>query len=133
LAKSPCRGFATRNLAGVGFPDAGFFLSRISSSPGTPSAAGPFAGGFRATQASVMLGRHVYRVHPTEDDCWTVTKEGEDRPRGAFAGRDEAIAEAVRLAGYDEPAKVTVDNGDRTIADEWLFGSDPVAELEADP
>lgn len=75
-----------------------------------------------------MLGRHVYRVHPTNDG-WTVTKEGEDRPRAGFAGREDAIAEAVRLAGSDEPAKVTVDNGDGTIIGEWLFGSDPLEEL----
>jgi hypothetical protein len=75
-----------------------------------------------------MLGRHVYRVHSTETG-WTVTKEGEDRPRAGFAGREEAIAEAVRLAGSDEPAKVTVDNGDGTIAEEWLFGSDPLEQL----
>ena len=90
------------------------------------------AGGFRRNaRASVMLGRHVYRVHPTED-CWTVTKEGEAHPRGAFAGREEAVAEAVHLARADEPAKVTVDSGHGTIAEEWLFGSDPVAELETD-
>lgn len=75
-----------------------------------------------------MLGRHVYRVHPTEQG-WTVTKEGEDHPRAGFAGREEAIAEAVRLAGSDEPAKVTVDNGDGTITAEWLFGRDAVEEL----
>jgi hypothetical protein len=78
----------------------------------------------------MMLGRHVYRVHPTEQG-WTVTKEGEDHPRSGFPGREEAIAEAVRLAESDEPAKVTVDDGDGTIAEEWLFGSDPVAELGA--
>jgi hypothetical protein len=77
-----------------------------------------------------MLGRHVYRVYP-RDEGWTVTKEGEDHPRGGFGGREEAITEAVRLAKGDEPAKVTVDNGDGTIAEEWLFGSDPVAELGA--
>jgi hypothetical protein len=77
-----------------------------------------------------MLGRHVYRVHPT-DEGWTVTKEGEDQPRVLFAGREEAIAAAVRLAEADEPAKVTVDNGDGTLAEEWLFGNDPVAELGA--
>jgi hypothetical protein len=78
----------------------------------------------------MMLGRHVYRVHPTEQG-WTVTKEGEDHPRSEHPGREAAIAEAVRLAETDEPAKVTVDNGDGTIAEEWLFGSDPVAELGA--
>ncbi|MBV8936767.1 MAG: DUF2188 domain-containing protein [Alphaproteobacteria bacterium] len=77
-----------------------------------------------------MLGRHVYRVHPI-DEGWTVTKEGEDRPRGEFSRREEAIAEAVRLAGSDEPAKVTVDNGDGTISEEWLFGSDAATELGA--
>jgi Uncharacterized protein conserved in bacteria (DUF2188) len=75
-----------------------------------------------------MLGRHVYRVHPTEAG-WTVTKEGEDRPRAGFAAREKAIAEAVRLAGSDEPAKVTVDNGDGVINEEWLFGSDPLEQL----
>jgi len=77
-----------------------------------------------------MLGRHVYRVHPVGAG-WTVTKDGEDHPRGEFPGREEAIAEAVRLAGFDEPDKVTVDRGGGTIAEEWLFGSDPVTELEA--
>ena len=77
-----------------------------------------------------MLGRHVYRVHPTEDG-WTVIKEGEGRPRGEFAGREQAIAEAVRLAECDEPAKVIVDGGNGIIAEEWLFGSDPVEELGA--
>ena len=79
---------------------------------------------------AIMLGRHVYRVHPTEQG-WTVTKEGEDHPRDGFSGREEAIAEAARLAGSDEPAKVTIDNGDGTIAEEWLFGTDPVDELGA--
>lgn len=77
-----------------------------------------------------MLGRHVYRVHPIEAG-WTVTKEGEDHPRARCHGREEAIAEAVRAAGSDEPAKVIVDNGDGTIAEEWLFGSDAVEELGA--
>ena len=77
-----------------------------------------------------MLGRHVYRVHQA-DQGWTVTKEGEDHPRAECADREAAIDEAVRLAEADEPAKVTVDNGDGTIAEEWLFGSDPVTELGA--
>jgi hypothetical protein len=76
----------------------------------------------------MMLGRHVYRVHPTEQG-WMVTKEGEAQPRDSFPGREEAIAEAVRLAESDEPAKVTVDDGDGTIVEEWLFGSDAVTEL----
>ena len=58
-----------------------------------------------------------------------MTKEGEDHPRSEHPDREEAIAQAVRLAESDEPAKVTVDNDDGTIAEEWLFGSDPVAEL----
>jgi len=37
----------------------------------------------------------------------------------------------VRLAGSDKPANVTIDNGDGTIAEEWLFGTDPVEELGA--
>jgi len=41
----------------------------------------------------MMLGRHVYRVHPTEQG-WTVTKEGEDHPRSGYPGREAAIAEA---------------------------------------
>ena len=60
-----------------------------------------------------------------------MTKEGEDHPRSGHPDREEAIAQAVPLAESDEPAKVTVDNGDGTIAEEWLFGSDPVAELGA--
>src|ERR1043165_9427749 len=46
-------------------------------------------------EGGAMLGRHVYRVHPTEGR-WTVTKEGESQPRGGFANREEALAEARR-------------------------------------
>ena len=77
----------------------------------------------------IMLGRHVYRVHPT-DQGWTLTKEGEDHPRADFPGREDAIAGAVRLAEADEPAKVIIDNGNGTITDEWLFGADSVDELK---
>ena len=77
-----------------------------------------------------MLGRHIYRVHRTAQG-WTVTKEGENRPRGGFLGREEAVAEAVRLASSDEPAKVTIDNGDGIIAEEWLFGADGLEKLRA--
>jgi len=49
--------------------------------------------------------------------------------QGGFLGREEAIAEAVRLAGSDEPAKVTIDNGDGIIAEEWLFGADGLEKL----
>jgi hypothetical protein len=113
--------------------DAGFFSADNSPAPpaGTGRGGWLFAGGFSATaRKSMMLGRHVYRVHPTEQG-WTVTKEGENHPRSGFLDREQAIAEAVRLAESDEPAKVTVDTGDGTIAEEWLFGSDPVAELGA--
>jgi Uncharacterized protein conserved in bacteria (DUF2188) len=77
-----------------------------------------------------MLGRHVYRVHPNEQ-AWTVQKDGENRLRGRFQGRDEAIAEAERLAQSDEPAKVVIDNGDGTIAEERFFGSDLIDKLGA--
>ena len=70
-----------------------------------------------------MLGRHVYRVHP-EAGRWTVTKEGEAKPRGEFAGREEAVAEASRLADADKPSKVTLDDGDGVILEERLFGTD---------
>jgi Uncharacterized protein conserved in bacteria (DUF2188) len=79
-------------------------------------------------EKAIMLGRHIYRVHRTAQG-WTVTKEGENQPRGGFPGREEAIAEAVQLAGSDEPAKVTIDNGDGIIAEEWLFGADGLEKL----
>jgi len=69
-----------------------------------------------------MLGRHVYRVHST-GESWEVSKEGEAAPRALFRRRQEAIAEAFRLAGSDQPAKVTIDNGDGTIAQEHLMGT----------
>jgi hypothetical protein len=70
-----------------------------------------------------MLGRHVYRVHPA-DGRWIVKKEGEDRSRGDYAGREEALAEACRLADSDQPSRVTVDDGDGAITEERLFGTD---------
>jgi hypothetical protein len=77
-----------------------------------------------------MLGRHVYRVSPVEQG-WAVIKEGEDRPRGNFTSRDEAMDEAVRLARSDQPARVTVDNGQGFILEEQLFGTDPGTALGA--
>ena len=77
-----------------------------------------------------MLGRHVYRVHP-EAGRWTVTKEGEAEPRAELASREEAVAEASRLAAADKPSKVTVDDGDGVILDEHLFGSDLSQEIGA--
>jgi len=77
-----------------------------------------------------MLGRHVYRVHAAEGR-WTVTKDGEEQPRASFARREQAIDEAMRLAEADEPSKVTVDNGDGTLAEERLFGADPGENIGA--
>ncbi|MBV9858569.1 MAG: DUF2188 domain-containing protein [Alphaproteobacteria bacterium] len=77
-----------------------------------------------------MLGRHVYRVH-SEDGRWTVLKEGEDRPRGTFVNRSEAVSEAARLAGSDQPSKVVIDNGDGTLGEEQLFGADPGENIGA--
>lgn len=77
-----------------------------------------------------MLGRHAYRVHPGDTGRWSVSKEGEERPRGSFGARDEALAEACRLAETDKPSRVTVDDGDGVIVEERLFGSDLSQELE---
>jgi len=71
-----------------------------------------------------MLGCHVDRVHPTEGR-WTVIKEGESGPR------DEALAEAHRLADADQPSKVTLDKGDGIIVEEHLFGRDLSQEIGA--
>jgi hypothetical protein len=76
-----------------------------------------------------MLGRHVYRVH-SAGDGWIVTKDGEEHSRGEFTAREQAIAAAVRAAEADEPAKVMIENGDGTIANEWLFGADSAEELK---
>lgn len=79
-----------------------------------------------------MLGRHVYRVHPAAGR-WTITKEGEAQARGEFAGRDEAISEACRLADADQPSRVVVDDGDGVILEERLFGKDLSEELDTLP
>ena len=55
-----------------------------------------------------MLGRHVYRVH-LGDGSWSVIKEGESEPRGDFGRREEALAEACRLAQADQPSRVSVE------------------------
>jgi hypothetical protein len=76
-----------------------------------------------------MLGRHVYRVHPA-DGSWTITKEGDNQRHGEFGSRDEAIAEACRLADSDKPSRVLVDDGDGVILEERLFGSDLSQEFD---
>jgi len=73
-----------------------------------------------------MLGHHVYRVHP-EGEVWTVTKEGEERSRSSFGNREQAIAEAMGLAGADQPAKVRIGNDDGSIAEERVIGRDSSA------
>ncbi len=78
-----------------------------------------------------MLGRHVYRVHAA-DGKWMITKEGEDHTRGEFSGREEAIAEACRLADADKPSRVLVDDGDGLILEEQLFGADLSQEFDQD-
>jgi hypothetical protein len=78
---------------------------------------------------ATMLGHHVYRVHP-EGEEWAVIKEGEDRARANFDDREQAIAEAMRLARSDQPAKVRIDNGDGLIAEERLIGRDSSDELQ---
>jgi hypothetical protein len=77
-----------------------------------------------------MLGRHVYRVH-LADGSWSVTKEGEGNARKTFSSRDEALAEACRLASGDQPSRITVDDGDGVIVEERLFGADVSAELDS--
>ena len=76
-----------------------------------------------------MLGHHVYRVYPDGEE-WTVTKEGDSRLRAKFDDRDQAIDEAMRLARTDQPAKVRIDNGDGTIAEERVIGRDDSDALE---
>jgi hypothetical protein len=76
-----------------------------------------------------MLGRHVYRVH-REEGSWTVAKDGDTRPVGEFAAREEALAQACKLAGSDQPSRVVVDDGDGVILEEHLFGSDLSQEFE---
>jgi hypothetical protein len=75
-----------------------------------------------------MLGRHVYRVH-FADNSWSVTKDGEGNSHGTFTRRQEALAEACRLAQADQPSRVTVDDGDGIIVEERLFGADLSEEL----
>jgi hypothetical protein len=71
-----------------------------------------------------MLGRHVYRVTPV-GEAWRVQKDGEGAPRGSWNSREAAVSAACAFAAKDEPSKVTVENGDGTLADERAFGVDP--------
>lgn len=76
-----------------------------------------------------MLGRHVYRVTAGAGG-WTVRKEGEIEDRGSFAQREQALAEACRLAADEPPSRVTVADGDGVLLEERLFGSDLGQELD---
>jgi hypothetical protein len=79
-----------------------------------------------------MLGRHIYRVEPVEGR-WTVTKEGEGKPRAGFTSREQAVAEARRLAGAEQPSKVILGDGDGIILEEELFGQDLTDEFDSSP
>jgi hypothetical protein len=76
----------------------------------------------------MMLGRHVYRVSPTPSGGWSITKEGESAPRDARQTRDGAVTFACALAAADEPSRVIIENTDGTLADERVFGADPITE-----
>ena len=78
-----------------------------------------------------MLGRHVYRVRPTPNGAWSVTKEGEPAARDARQTRERAVEFACALAAVDEPSKVVVENADGTLADERIFGADPGTDPRA--
>ena len=75
-----------------------------------------------------MLGRHVYRVEPRADR-WTIKKEGGGQPLGGFASREDAMAEARRLADANQPSKIILGDGDGIILEEHLFGDDLSDEL----
>jgi hypothetical protein len=77
-----------------------------------------------------MLGRHVYRVSPAPKGQWLVAKDGEAEPRGTRPSRDTAVAFACDLASADEPSKVSVEDGNGTLAEERVFGVDPGETLE---
>lgn len=71
-----------------------------------------------------MLGRHVYRITPKDENSWTVRKDGEDGTRGERSDQRAAVEFACQLAADDQPSKVVVENGDGTIAEERVFGID---------
>jgi len=108
--------------------DTGLFSGAVAAALGIAVCGGAWGEISTMTRTATMLGRHVYRVHPIEQG-WTVRKDGETWLRGSFTDRDEAIAEAERLARSDEPAKIVIDKGDGVIAEERLFGIDPIERL----
>jgi hypothetical protein len=71
-----------------------------------------------------MLGRHVYRVSPTQAGAWSISKEGEAEARDSRETRERAVELACALAAADKPSKVIIENGDGTLADERVFGTD---------
>jgi hypothetical protein len=75
-----------------------------------------------------MLGRHVYRVSPTQAGVWSIVKEGETEARDSRGTRERAVELACSLAAADEPSKVVVENTDGTLADEHVFGTDRGAD-----
>jgi Uncharacterized protein conserved in bacteria (DUF2188) len=114
-------------LAGVGETDSGFFLPITNLLQGNGTRGRHVRRSIRCSYKrtyAIMLGRHVYRVLAA-GKTWLVTKEGEAEPRASHAERVAAIAIACRLGESDQPARITIDNGDGTIAEERLFGADP--------
>ena len=55
---------------------------------------------------------------------------GETDPRGQFADRAKALAEACRLAEVDQPSRVVVDDGAGVLVEEHMFGSDLTEEFD---
>jgi hypothetical protein len=57
-------------------------------------------------------------------------KDGETAARGHRSTREAAVEYAWALAGADLPSKVVVEERNRAIVDERLFGTDPVLDLD---
>jgi hypothetical protein len=77
-----------------------------------------------------MLGRHIYRITPSENGGWIVKKDGEAAALGRKDSRDEALRFACDLAQRDEPSRVVIEPGDGTIAEEHKFGIDAGQDID---
>jgi len=72
-----------------------------------------------------MARRKVYHVVPQGESGWAVKKEGAQRASGLYGRKDEAVAEAKRLAKASNLGQIKIHGKDGKFQTEHTYGADP--------
>jgi hypothetical protein len=74
-----------------------------------------------------MSNRTVYWVTPGNDGDWRVLREVAERAASVHENKDDALAEAKRMAKAAPLGQVKVQKADGKIQEEFTYGKDPAS------